>query len=68
MTDRTSALTVVLEKELRVDSAQFIVDIIRGLKGVYSVECIISNVDSYIAEQHAYNILREKIMNVLFPD
>lgn len=39
MTDRTNALLVVLEKDIRIDDAQVLVDAIKMLRGVLDVEC-----------------------------
>ena len=53
MTDRYHSLTVVLEKDIREDDAKPILEAIRMIKGVLTVQGDISNPSSLMAEERA---------------
>jgi hypothetical protein len=53
MTDRIFALTVVLEKDVRVDDVQGLVKAISILRGVLSVKEHISDPSTLMAEERA---------------
>ena len=53
MTDRTQALTVVLEKRSRVDDVEELTGAIGMMKGVYTVAPVVSDLDLMLAEQTA---------------
>lgn len=61
MTDRINALTVVLERDIREDDAQPLIDAIKMMKGVISVTSNIVTPDSYVAQIRANN----KVTNTL---
>jgi hypothetical protein len=65
VTDRYFALTVVLEQNIRDDDAQPLIDAIKQLRGVLSVEPHISNLDTHQAQERAYAELRKKLWEVL---
>ena len=67
MTDRYNALTVVLEKDIRSDDAEAILNAIRQLRGVLSVNGNVADMNSHIAEERARRELGEKLWLVLYP-
>lgn len=62
MTDRYIALTVILEREIREDDAEPVIDAIRMIKGVSKVMPVVSNPETY----YAYNKARHEIMENVF--
>jgi hypothetical protein len=67
MTDRYNILTVVLEKATRMDDAESLMDAIRHLRGVLSVNGEVANTGEYMAEERARKELGEKLWRVLYP-
>jgi len=67
MTDRVHALTVILEREWRVDDVEAIVNAIKMLRGVLSVEEHITDVDFYAAREQAKFELQQELRDVLWP-
>ena len=65
MTDEFNALTVILERDIREDDAQSLIDAIMMLKGVCSVKGNVSDTDSYIAERRVKWELIDKLWEVL---
>jgi len=65
MTDRYNALTVVFDKDIRSDDAERLINAIKMIKGVLSVEPNVSNVDSHIAYSKARQDISEKLWEVL---
>lgn len=51
MTDRIQGFTVVLEKDMREDDVQSLVDAVRCLRGVAHVEKSVSTSAEWIAQQ-----------------
>ncbi len=68
MTDRYYALTVILEKDMRDDDAERMIDAIQMIKGVQDVKPLISNPDTWMAEERARGELSKKLWNVLYPE
>jgi len=66
MTDRYYALTVILEKDMRDDDAQSVIDAILMMKHVLSVKGNISNPETWMAEERAKRELGEKILGILY--
>lgn len=66
MTDRYNALTVVLDRDIRDDDAECILNAIRMIKGVRSVTGNVADVESHIAEQRVRHELGQKLMGVLY--
>jgi hypothetical protein len=68
MTDRYFALTVILEKDIRDDDAEHILDAIKMIKGVLNVKGNVTSPDTWMAEERARVDLRKKLFNVLYPE
>ena len=65
MTTRYAALTVVLEEDLREDDAQGLIDAIRHIRGVASVDPVVADANTHIARTLAKQELCEKILEVV---
>lgn len=65
MTDRYNALTVLLDRDIRKDDAEPIIDAIRMIKGVQKVEPHVSDVNGWAAEERAKGELKRKLWEVL---
>lgn len=68
MTDRYNTLTVVLERDTRDDDAEALLNAIRMMKGVLTVEGNVSDVSAFAAEERAKRHWQEKIAEVLWPN
>lgn len=68
MTDRFHSLTVVLDKDIREDDAEGLIDAIKHMRGVLSVEGIVSNYEAHMAVERARRELGTEILSVIFPD
>ncbi len=68
MTDRVSALTVVLDQDIRVDDVEFIMNAIRAIRHVQSVKPIVSDWKLHVAEERVRREIYEKIFDVVYPD
>jgi len=64
MTDRFSSLTVVLEKDIREDDAEHILNAIRMIKGVLSVKGNVTDINLYITETRVQSKYRDKLWNM----
>lgn len=67
MTDRLHSLTVVLDKVRRDDDAEDIIEAIRMIKGVASVEGNVADPSFYAATEQAKFQLRQEMRDVLWP-
>jgi hypothetical protein len=67
MTDRFHTLTVVLEKDIRDDDAQRLIDAIKHMRHVLTVTGKVADLDSHMAYERARADLGEKIWEVLYP-
>lgn len=67
MTDRFNSLTVVLDRDIREDDAEALLNAIRQLRGVLSVTGNVSDVGSHIAEERVRRELGDKLWEVLYP-
>ena len=67
MTDRYNALTIVLEKDVRDDDAEALLNAIRQLRGVLSVTGNVADLDSHMAQERARRELGENLWRVLHP-
>lgn len=65
MTDRYNALTVVLEKNMRSDDAQQLIEAILLLRGVLSVVPNVADLNSAVADRRARSELLEKLIQML---
>ena len=66
MTDRINSITVVLNKDLREEDAQPIIDAILQFKGVCAAEGNVTDPNAYIAESRAFNAIHENLMAALY--
>lgn len=62
MTDRYIALTVILDREIREDDAEPVIEAIRMIKGVSKVTPVVSNPDTH----YAYDKARREIMKNVY--
>ena len=67
MTDRFSTLTVVLEKDIRKDDAEGLIEAIRRLRGVLNVAGNVSDSTEWMAQERARHELGEKIIRIIYP-
>ena len=65
MTDRYNHLTVALERDIREDDAEHLINAIMMLKGVLSVKGNVANSNSYTAEQRADEKWKTKLYNLM---
>ena len=65
MTDRYNALTVILEKDIREDDAEALLNAIRQLRGVLSVTGNVANLDNHIIEKRVKIELIKKLLDML---
>jgi hypothetical protein len=68
MTDRVFALTVALERDTRTDDVQGLIDAIKLLRGVLSVQAEISDLSQWTADERAKREYTDKLWAVLYPD
>ena len=68
MTDRHAGYIVTLEKELRSDDAEAIINALRMVRGVLSVEPVVSDPIGHIAKQTSRHELVTQIWAVLYPE
>jgi hypothetical protein len=67
MTDRINMLQVVLEKDIRIDDAQPLVEAIKQMKNVLDVKVNISSPSSVlVAETRIKNQIAKELMKVLY--
>jgi len=65
MTNRYYALTVVLDKDMRSDDAESIINAIKMIKHVLKVKGNIANPDIWMAQVRAKQELVQKLFKVL---
>lgn len=65
MTDRYNSLTVVLERDIRDDDAESILQAIRMIKGVLSVTGNVTNLEDHVAKESAKWELKKQIFELL---
>lgn len=68
MSDRANTITVVLEKETRVDDLDSILNSIKMLKGVVTADANVSKETDYWAVEKARWELTNKLWEVLYPN
>lgn len=68
MTDRYNALVVTLERDIRDDDAEHIIQAIQMIKGVLSAEGNVADMSSHVAESRVRQDLGKKIWAILFPE
>lgn len=62
MTDRVKGFTVTLEKDIRIDDVEVIMQAIRMIRGIADVEPSITSVEDHMNRQMVKNELREKFI------
>jgi len=67
MTEKYYALTVVLEKDVRVDDSEPIVNAIKMIKGVQSIKGNIATPETWMAEERARMDMQKKLLSIVFP-
>lgn len=65
MSDSINALTVVLERDIRDDDCEELINAIRMVRGVMSVEPRVSDVSDHVAKVRATAEIRDKIYELL---
>jgi uncharacterized membrane protein len=67
MTDRLAGFIVTLAEDTREDDAEATIAAVRQIKGVLSVEPVVSDHILHMAEQRARHELREKLFAAIYP-
>jgi hypothetical protein len=65
MTDRFNALTVSLDRDIRDDDAEIIINAIKAIRGVVGVTGNIVDADSYVATSRARQKVTEKLYDCI---
>ena len=65
MSDRYNSLTVFLEKDLKDEDAEPLIEAIKCFRGVLDVKPTVSNMLGILAEERARSVLREKLWRIL---
>lgn len=61
MTNRVKGITIVLEKDIREDDVESLLQAIRHFRGVLSAEPVIATTDSYFAYARIVDEMRGKL-------
>lgn len=64
---RYHTLTVVLEHDFKDEDADALMDAIRHIRGVLSVDGVVADFDSHMAEARAKSDLGQKLWEVIYP-
>lgn len=67
MTDRIHSLTVVLEQDIRTDDVETIINAIRAIRFVGSVEKHVADLETHSARERVRLELGQKILDVIYP-
>lgn len=67
MSNRINTITVVLEKETREDDCERILEAIRMVRGVLSVEADVADSTDFMAIERARRELGQKMWEILYP-
>jgi hypothetical protein len=67
MTDRINAFVVVLDKDIREDDAEALVNAMIMLKGVISVKGNVVDITDHIALTRARQQLGRELMDICYP-
>lgn len=69
MTDRVKGFTVVLEKDIRIDDVQHVIDAIQMIKGVYMVKPVLAATGSdLVTELRMQGNIKEKLYKFIEND
>lgn len=66
MTDRIKSLTVVLEKDIREDDCEGIIDAIKMIRGVLKVDYEVADHEHHAAKVQARYELQKEMREILF--
>ena len=67
MTDRYHTLTVVLDKDMRDDDAEGLIQAIGWMRGVLKCTGKVADLDSHMAEERARRELGQNLWEILYP-
>lgn len=65
MTDRVKGITIVLDRDIRTDDVEVLVNAIRLLRGVATVDTVLTTSDDYFARERIRTELVGKMFDVL---
>jgi hypothetical protein len=65
MSDRHSSYIVVLEHDIREDDAEVTLAALRQIRGVLTVEPVVSSYEQHVAENRAMRSMREKLYDFM---
>lgn len=65
MTDRLAGFTVTLTVDIRDDEVEAIVNAIRMVKGVASVEPLVSTYELHVAQVRADRVWRDRLLQLV---
>jgi hypothetical protein len=68
VTDRHCGYTVVLDREVREDDSEHIINAIKMIRGVLDVTPVVSDVEHHIARRHTLQEMRKKLWDALEDD
>lgn len=67
MTDRINYLTVALDHDIRDDDIQPLIQAIKLLRGVLTVESNVADPSDWLAEERARREIGQKLLDVVYP-
>ncbi len=67
MTDRIHSITLALEKDMRVDDAEALIEACKMLKGVLHAKGNISDHGQYVTEARVRSDIGEKLFDIIYP-
>jgi hypothetical protein len=65
VTDRHSSYIVVLDHDVREDDAEQTLSALRQIRGVLTVEPVVSDYEQHVAESRATRSMREKLYDFM---
>ena len=65
MTDRLNALTVSLDRDIRDDDAEVIINAIKAIRGVNGVTANIVDMDTFSAQMRVNSFVKEKLFALM---
>lgn len=65
MSDRLNALTVSLDRDIRDDDAEVIINAIKAIRGVNGVTGNIVDMDTFSAQMRVNSFIREKLFALI---
>lgn len=67
MSDRINTITVVLEKDVRDDDCEAVLNAMRMIKGVLRATPNVASVSDHMAEERAKHHLGQKLIALIYP-